>query len=83
MATVKLAVEARRVFDGLPRVMQARIEEVLVRLSRWPAVRGAKPLRHSLTGQYRIRTGDYRVQFRVGGDTVFVEKVGHRDGFYD
>jgi mRNA-degrading endonuclease RelE of RelBE toxin-antitoxin system len=30
-----------------------------------------------------MRTGDYRVQFRVAGKTVTVEKIGHRDGFYD
>jgi len=36
-----------------------------------------------LTGCFRIRTGDYRVQFRVAGDVVTVEKIGHRDGFYE
>ena len=37
-----------------------------------------------------MRTGDYRVQFvprrdgaADGGWRVTVEKVGHRDGFYD
>jgi len=30
-----------------------------------------------------MRTGDYRVQFDVEGETVIVEKIGHRDGFYD
>jgi mRNA-degrading endonuclease RelE of RelBE toxin-antitoxin system len=30
-----------------------------------------------------MRTGDYRVQFHVRGDVVTVEKIGHRDGFYD
>jgi mRNA-degrading endonuclease RelE of RelBE toxin-antitoxin system len=28
-------------------------------------------------------TGDYRLQFHVDEDTVLVEKIGHRDGFYD
>jgi mRNA-degrading endonuclease RelE of RelBE toxin-antitoxin system len=46
-------------------------------------VSGAKPLRHALAGRYRIRTGGYRVQFRVAGDEVIVEKIGDRDGFYD
>ena len=31
----------------------------------------------------RIRTGDYRIQFYVTGDVVTVEKIGHRDGFYE
>jgi mRNA-degrading endonuclease RelE of RelBE toxin-antitoxin system len=36
-----------------------------------------------LAGRYRLRTGDYRVQFHVTGDIVAVEKIGHRDGFYE
>ncbi len=27
----------------------------------------------------RIRTGDYRMQFRVEGEEVRIEKIGHRD----
>ena len=53
------------------------------RLAAWPHVSGAKPLRGSLAGHYRLRTGDYRIQFCVAGDSVTVTKVGHRDGFYD
>ena len=44
---------------------------------------GAKPLRHGLAGRYRIRTGDYRIQFYVRGAAVIIEKTGHRDGFYE
>ena len=41
-------------------------------------------LRGALAGHYRIRTGDYRVQFFVdAGGNPTIEKVGHRDGFYD
>ncbi len=31
----------------------------------------------------RVRTGDYRVQFRAEGESIIVEKIGHRDGFYE
>lgn len=71
----------------LPGSIQQRIRTVFVRLRRWPEVSGARPLRGDLAGHYRIRTGDYRVQFyptdRTSTATVIVEKVGHRDGFYD
>ena len=64
-----------------------RISGVVDRLSRWPEVSGAKPLRGELAGQFRIRTGDYRVQFTVSGRragaVVTIVRVGHRDGFYD
>jgi mRNA-degrading endonuclease RelE of RelBE toxin-antitoxin system len=53
------------------------------RLRNWPSVSGVRPLRGELAGHYRMRTGDYRMQFQVRADEVLVEKVGHRDGFYD
>ena len=43
---------------------------------------GAKPLTGDVAGHFRMRTGDYRVQFHVEGERVIVEKIGHRDGFY-
>jgi len=80
---VRLEPEARRQFDKLGTSIKARMFDVFERLKRWPNISGAKPLRKKLAGQYRIRTGDYRVQFRVAGDVVWVTKLGHRDGFYD
>jgi mRNA-degrading endonuclease RelE of RelBE toxin-antitoxin system len=46
-------------------------------------VSGAKPLSGNLAGKFRLRTGDYRLQFRLERGTIVVEQVGHRDGFYD
>jgi mRNA interferase RelE/StbE len=67
----------------LPLTILERIRKLIERLRRWPAVSGAKPLAGNLAGRYRLRTGDYRVLFRVQGDTVIVEKIGHRSEFYD
>jgi mRNA interferase RelE/StbE len=82
MRRVTLAPAAARQFDELPRTIQRRILGILERLRNWPNVSGAKPLTGDLAGHFRIRTGDYRVQFRLEGDQVIVEKLGHRDGFY-
>lgn len=73
----------QREFERLPRAVRADVLSVYERLARWPEVSGAKPLQHALAGHFRIRTGHYRVQFHVSGETVIVEKVGHRDGFYE
>jgi mRNA-degrading endonuclease RelE of RelBE toxin-antitoxin system len=81
--TVIVAPEALRQADDLPRIIHGRVVRIVQRLANWPAVSGAKPLRHGLAGSYRVRTGDYRVQFRVQGQTIIVEKIGHRDGFYE
>lgn len=83
MATVLITAEAQQQFSELPKAVRARIEKLFARLERWPDVSGAKPLRGTLTGRYRMRSGDYRVQFQVAEDVVTVEKIGHRDGFYE
>ena len=83
MARVSVMPEAAAQFNALPRPIQARIVHLFDRLRQWPQVSGAKPLRGSLLGRYRLRTGDYRVQFRVEGDEVRIEKIGHRGRFYE
>jgi mRNA-degrading endonuclease RelE of RelBE toxin-antitoxin system len=80
---VELTVRAAQELDALPNVIHARVRNVLSRLGDWPAVSGAKPLRGKLAGRYRIRTGDYRLQFYVADLTIVVERIGHRDGFYE
>ena len=83
MATVVITPEAAAEIGSLPLTIRNRVIGVMARLASFPDVSGAKPLRGALRGHYRIRTGDYRIQFRVTGETVVVEKVGHRDGFYE
>ena len=83
MAKVTLTREAAEGLEGLPLVIHSRVLLLLERLAKWPAVSGAKPLTGPLAGRYRLRTGDYRVQFRVEGRAVIVEKIGHRDRFYE
>jgi len=82
MAGAVISSDAQEQFEALPVVIQARIEKAYSRLERWPNVSGAKPLTANLAARYRLRTGDYRVQFHVRGDVATIEKVGHRDGFY-
>ena len=83
MAKVTLTRAAAEELDDLPLVIHVRVLSLLERLARWPSVSGAKPLTGPLAGRYRLRTGDYRLQFRVEKQTVIVEKIGHRDRFYE
>lgn len=83
MATVTLTPEAAEPLEALNNPIHSRVLKLLVRLESWPDVSGAKPLSGKLAGRYRMRTGDYRVQFYVESDDVIVEKIGHRDKFYD
>ena len=81
-ARVEITPEALKEAQQLNEPIYSRVTGIIERLIDWPAVSGAKPLRKSLAGHFRIRTGDYRVQFRVERDVVIVERIGHRDGFY-
>lgn len=83
MAKVEITPEAAKELARLGNPILNRVHRLLVKLEDWPAVSGAKPLRGNLAGHFRLRTGDYRVQFYAVGDSVIVEKIGHRDGFYE
>ena len=83
MPTVTLEYNAAMQLGELPKPIKARMVELLVRLADWPHVSGAKPLSGKLAGHFRLRMGDYRLQFRIQQGQVFIEQIGHRDGFYD
>jgi mRNA interferase RelE/StbE len=85
MYELRVGDAARLEFESLPLRMQARVQEVFVRLVRWPDVSGVKALRGSLKGAYRIRTGDWRVLFTVdeGAGRVTVFRIANRRDVYD
>lgn len=83
VASVYLTPAAAEQIDRLPKDIHARVNRLLERLRRWPAVSGARPLSHNLAGCFRLRTGDYRMRFHLQGRAVIVDKIGHRSDFYD
>jgi mRNA interferase RelE/StbE len=85
MAQVEITEEAFAQLESLPLPIQLRVRSVIARLANWPRVSGAKPLRGNLKGNFRIRTGDYRVIFffTKSTDTVTVWKIGYRGDIYD
>ncbi len=83
MALVRFTPDAAKELEELPKIIHRRVITIIEQLERWPEVSGAKPLSGKLAGHYRKRTGDYRVQFHADGQTVVIERIGHRDGFYE
>jgi mRNA-degrading endonuclease RelE of RelBE toxin-antitoxin system len=83
MADVKVTPAALEQLAKLPRVIRERMGKLFKRLEGWPSVSGAKPLTGDLAGCYRLRTGDYRVRFRIQAGVVIVDKIGHRSEFYE
>jgi mRNA-degrading endonuclease RelE of RelBE toxin-antitoxin system len=80
---VRLTATAREQLANLPKSIRARMYGLLERLEKWPKVSGANPLRGNLAGWYRMRTGDFRMQFQVVDNVVIIEQIGYRDGFYE
>ena len=83
MATVRMTIEAAEQLERLPKAVHARMNRLRERLEDWPEVSGVKHLSGDLAGWCRLRTGDYRLRFRVEGDKIIVDKIGHRREFYD
>jgi len=88
MAEIEITPTALAELANVPRPVQRRIRDIFVRLQSWPQVSGAKPLRGKLAGNYRIRTGDYRIVFKVHERTthdwrVIVWKIGYRGDVYE
>ena len=83
MITVILTPEAVEQYVRLPKDMRERVRKLIDRLGFWPDVSGVKTLRGGLAGWYRIRTGDYRVRFRIANGVISIDKIGHRKEIYD
>ena len=83
MATVELTPKAAEEVERLPNKIHDRVLALMMRLEKWPVVSGVNRLSGNLAGWYRLRTGDYRIRFRVQGDTIIVDKIGHRREFYE
>ncbi|HUG91913.1 MAG TPA: hypothetical protein VML55_13830 [Planctomycetaceae bacterium] len=65
MVTVEISPVAAEQIERLPTPIVARIRRLIGRLRQWPNVSGVKHLKGELAGKHRLRTGDYRLQFRV------------------
>jgi mRNA interferase RelE/StbE len=79
---VEETATARKQFAALPLPIKERVRRIYERLARWPEVSGVKPLTGDLAGNYRIRTGDYRLVFKIDGERVIVWKIGDRKDVY-
>ena len=82
---VFLSEAARDDFRRLPRSMRPRVQAVILRLGHWPEVSGVNALKHAWFGHLRVRTGDWRVAFRVEAErrVVLVVRIQNRREVYD
>ena len=81
---VKVAAAAVRQLRKLDRPAQRRVQAAIELLSAEPRPGGAKKLVGG-NGEWRVRTGDYRIVYEIHDDVllVLVVAVGHRREIYD
>ena len=82
MVRIRIDDHALEQMARLPSRMQTRIESVVDRLENWPEVSGVKALTGNLKGRYRIRSGDYRVLFKIEPDLITITNIDHRKDVY-
>ena len=67
----------------IPQNIKNRIRVAIEnRLINTPVLSG-KPLRQSLSGHRKMRVGDYRIIYRIKGNSIIVLKIGHRKDVYE
>lgn len=80
---VELTADAVAQLGKLPSAVVGRVDGVVSRLRNWPDVSGIKRLSGKWKGHYRIRTGDYRVVFRLDGQRIVIWRIAVRRDVYE
>lgn len=80
---VRITPKALAELAALREPIVSRVNSVMQRLTDWPNVSGAKPLRGNWKGCYRVRTGDWRIVFQVVGNLVIVQSIADRRDVYE
>jgi len=80
---IHIAAEAEETLISLPRKIQRQISEKIDMLTQNPRPPGVEKLK-GLADLYRIRSGDYRIVFRIQHKKllVLVVRIGHRRDIY-
>lgn len=83
--TVDVSEAARKAFLRLPKSLRQRMGLRLRALADDPRPQGARSLKGTLAGYFRIRVGDHRVVYAVddGERRVWVIRIGPRRSVYD
>ena len=80
---IRLSIKAQKELDQLDVKIKRRLKKKLA----WYVLHDdplvfADALTDSELGQYRYRIGDYRLPFDVVGDTIRINRIGHRRDIY-
>lgn len=80
---IRLATRAQKELEQLDMNTKRRLKKKLAwYVSHDDPLVFADTLTDSEVGEYRYRIGDYRVIFDVIGDTIRINRIGHRREIY-
>ena len=85
MSSRRLHVEyADFAVENLRALPKTVVSQIVRKISRLESglTGNIKRLRQADFG-YRLRMGDYRILFDVEGDTIVIQKIGHRKDVYE
>lgn len=69
--------------EDIPENIKSRIRKAIEQRIGVDPVKAGRPLQKSLVGHRKMRVGDYRVIYRVKGNTIIILKIGHRREVYE
>lgn len=82
--TIKVLKRAERYLAALPKKDLKKIARRIDALADDPRPSGAKLLKGSLSGHYLIRSGDYRIVYKIENKilVIVIVSIGHRKEIY-
>jgi len=78
---IEYGSSALEALDRLPARERAQIIRKIERLEQ--GLHGNIKRLHVAEAAYRLRMGDYRILFDVGGSVIIIRRIGNRKDVYD
>ena len=83
MFDVKFTPSGKKDLEKLSKDIQLRIvKKIKFFASQKHPLNFAKPLVNLPPSTHRFRVGNYRIAFYLAGETIYIEKIGHRKEVY-
>lgn len=76
---------ATKALTGMPKRERQQLRDRPVAIAAAPRDRhpGVIAMQGAPPGRFRVRQGDWRAVFRIDGEDVLVDAIGHRREVYD
>ena len=82
MASARWSGSALQDIEGLDSFVRERILTKVSWLEDNIRNIAPEPLHYKLKGLYKVRVGDYRIEYSVQNNIILIEAIGHRRDIY-